>query len=71
MQPSDYHKPPSPKLPAPRINSLPDDVRNYIMWLETDADPAGTLAWNWHLVQENRALRVLLEQQSLLILNRS
>jgi hypothetical protein len=43
------------------INALPPRVREYIMWLSTDADPAGTIAENWRLTQENRQLRRLLQ----------
>lgn len=42
---------------ASDINALPDDLREWVMWLQTDADPAGTLQENWRLTQENRALR--------------
>jgi hypothetical protein len=49
-----------PALPLEEINALPENVRRYIMWLETDADPAGTLQENWRLTQENAALRKML-----------
>lgn len=51
---------PRPKLEG--FNQLPQQVRDYIMWIETEADPAGTIRENWRLTQENRALRVLLGQ---------
>lgn len=46
-------------LLAAEVNALPERVKNYIMWLETEADPAGTISNNWHLTQENKALRIL------------
>ena len=39
------------------VNALPFDVRQYIMWMETDADPAGTLRENYRLAMDNKALR--------------
>lgn len=42
------------------INALPERVRKYIMGLSTDADPAGTIADNFRLTEENAALRKLL-----------
>jgi hypothetical protein len=50
-------------LSAEVINTLPEEVRRYITWLETDADPAGTIQQNWRLTQENKALRVLVAVQ--------
>lgn len=47
---------------AEQINALPEKMRHWVMWLQTDADPAGTLRENWRLGQENAALRVLVEQ---------
>lgn len=49
-------------LPSAILNTLPDNVRLYIHHLEADADPAGELERNWHLTQENAALRVLLAE---------
>lgn len=62
-----YTAPPAqqPRLSAEIINALPEEVRSYIMWLETDADPAGTLGDNWHLTRENAAVRKLMEQAAL------
>lgn len=51
-----------PGMSAAEINALPPKAREYIMWLETDADPAGTLRLNYILNQENLALRKLLEE---------
>lgn len=51
------------RLPPDVLNALPEPVRGYIKWLETDADPAGVLADNWHLHQENKAVRALLAEQ--------
>lgn len=48
-----------PEVLVSAINGLPEPVKHYIYWLETDADPAGTLQDNWRLLQENRALRAL------------
>lgn len=54
--------PPPYTLPSAEINELPEHVRKYIMWLETDADPAGTIRENFRLNEENKALRVMLER---------
>lgn len=43
-----------------QINALPEKLRHWVMWLQVDADPAGTLGDNWRLHQENAALRKLL-----------
>lgn len=48
---------------ADEINALPQHVRDYIHWLATDADPAGTLMRNYFLEQQNAQLRALLEQE--------
>ena len=50
-------------LPAEEVNALPEHARKYIMWLETDADPAGTVRENFRLTEENKALRVMISQQ--------
>lgn len=39
------------------INALLDRVRLYIAHIETEADPAGTLAENFRLREENANLR--------------
>lgn len=41
------------------FNELPQAARDYIMWLETDADPAGTIQQNYRLTMENRGLRAM------------
>lgn len=51
-------------LPAAETNALPEHVRKYIMWLETDADPAGTIRENFRLNEENAALRILTKHWS-------
>ena len=51
-----------PGMSAAEINALPPKAREYIMWLETDADPAGTLRLNYILHQENLAVRKLLDE---------
>jgi hypothetical protein len=51
--------PPIPLTPA-EVNALPDRARDYLMWLHTDADPAGTIQHNYRLTQENMQLRALL-----------
>lgn len=43
-----------PRLESAEVNALPERVRRYIMWLETEADPAGTLRENFCL-RENVA----------------
>lgn len=53
-----------PALPPAEVNALPEHVRKYIMWLETDADPAGTIRENFRLNEENKALRVLVSKQA-------
>lgn len=50
-------------LPASEVNTLPEHVRKYIMWLETDADPAGTVRDNFRLTEENAALRIMITEQ--------
>lgn len=42
---------------AEHINALPDPIRRYIHDLQTNADPAGTLAENFRLRRENEMLR--------------
>jgi hypothetical protein len=42
---------------AENVNELPLPLRRYILDLETNADPAGTLRQNFQLWQENEALR--------------
>lgn len=55
--------PPSrPEVLATEVNALPPRIKNYIMWLETEADPAGTIRENWRLSQENAALRVAIAE---------
>lgn len=39
------------------INALPQRVRDYIHWIETDCDPQGTLRENFRLRKENKGLR--------------
>jgi hypothetical protein len=40
------------------INALPDRVRRYIMMLETDADPSGTIRSEMHLREQCEALEL-------------
>lgn len=47
-------------MDAKEINALPQRVRDYIMFLETEADPAGTIATNFRLTNENAELRRLI-----------
>lgn len=51
---------------AAEINKLPQRVRDYIHWLETDADPQGTIRENFRLRDENKNLRVECERLSTL-----
>lgn len=53
-------------LPVEEINALPEHVRKYVMWLETEADPAGTIRENFRLNEENAALRALIRDKSAL-----
>lgn len=53
-----------PKPIADEINDLPRRVRNYIHWLETESDPAGTIRDNFRLREENAALRQECERLS-------
>lgn len=39
------------------IDSLTEEVHHYIMWLETNADPAGTLQENHRLTMDNATLQ--------------
>jgi hypothetical protein len=57
----DGDMPTDPKLIA-QINAAPEPLRSYILWLEIDANPAGTLQDLWACRQNERALAVLLEQ---------
>ncbi len=43
------------------INSLPQPIRDYIMWLETNADPGHTLQANFQLRHNQQAVFSLLE----------
>lgn len=57
-----------PTLTAAEINALPDRVRRYIMMLETDADPSGTIRSEMHLrdqveALELRVIELMLEKQ--------
>jgi len=45
-----------PVLSSDLVNALPEDVRRYIAWIETSADPAGTIQENYRLMTENKAL---------------
>lgn len=47
----------SPEVTAEEVNALPERVRQYIHFLETDCDSAGTIRENWCLREENAALR--------------
>lgn len=49
---------PHPILSADEINKLPDPIRAYIHFIETDCDPAGTIRENYYLRDENTALRI-------------
>ena len=51
-------------LTPAEVNSLPERVRRYVMWLETNADPAGTLQDNFRLTEENAALRALISEDT-------
>ena len=44
------------------INALPDRLRRYIHWLETDCDPQGTIRENFRLREENAGLRAECER---------
>lgn len=44
------------------VNALPERVRRYIRWLETDCDPAGTVRENFRLREENAMLRAECER---------
>jgi RNase P subunit RPR2 len=42
------------------INALPDNIRRFIMELETMADPSGMVRNNMRLEHENKALLILI-----------
>ena len=44
------------------INALPWPLRNYIMWLGTECDPAGTIRKNVLIKDENEALRLKIKE---------
>lgn len=46
------------------IGALPEPLRRYIMYLETNADPAGMVRENVMLRDENLALHKLLEEMA-------
>lgn len=50
-------------LTPAEVNALPERARRYVMWLETNADPAGTVQDNFRLTEENAALRALVAEQ--------
>ena len=54
--------PPSLLTPA-EINALPARVRNYIIFIETAADPSGTIRNNIFLTETNLALQALIKEQ--------
>lgn len=47
------------------INALPEPLRTFVMWLETEADPAGTIRNVVLLREENAGLRKECEQLAL------
>jgi hypothetical protein len=47
-----------PTLTSAEINALPIRVRRYIMMLETDADPSGTIRSEMHLRDQVEALEL-------------
>lgn len=50
-------------LPPEVVEALPPEVRRYAMWLETEADPAGTVRRNYALTLENEGLRALIAER--------
>ena len=44
------------------INALPNGLKRYVHDLETNADPAGMVAQNILVHEENRMLRALVEE---------
>lgn len=46
------------------INALPPNLRRYVMMLETDADPAGTIRQAILVGEENNQLRALVAELS-------
>jgi len=48
---------------AEEIRALPQHVQDYIHWLATDANPAGTLQRNYFLEQQNAQLQALLTKE--------
>lgn len=53
-------------LPTPaNINALPEPVRDYIMGLETNADPSGMVRQNVLLKDENETLRLKIKEMKL------
>lgn len=53
---------PKPSLLANEINALPQRVRDYIMWIETDADPAGTIQSEYSLREQRDGLVVKIRE---------
>lgn len=51
-------------LPSDEVSALPEHVRKYIMWLETNADPAGTVRENFRLTEENAGLRAMIAERA-------
>lgn len=51
-------------LSADEVNALPERVRKYIMWLETNADPGHTMQDNFRLIEENAGLRDLIAERA-------
>lgn len=51
-----------PALTADEVNTLPEKVRRYVMWLETNADPAHATQQNFRLTVENEGLRQLIAE---------
>ncbi len=48
-----------PRLTSDDFKALPENVRRYIMMLETDCDPSGTIRSEMHLRDQVEALEAL------------
>jgi hypothetical protein len=47
-----------PRITVEQFNALPENVRRYCMYLETDADPAGTIRSEMMLRDQVEALEL-------------
>lgn len=47
-----------PRIPADEFNALPEHIRRYIMFIETDCDPSGTIRSEMHLRDQVEGLQL-------------